>query len=488
MKILFLAPEAKASPLPRALAALGQDVRLAVPLVGKPKGKPLIKVAVPTVYGPQVADVFAAKLNGIMVYSIATPRRPRSAPALTPDEQTIFFSLAAVALCRALDWMPDVLHALDPAYGAAIYWLDTDGLHDELLGGMATVLSVDEVDIPFIPVARALSTYGLGPSDLDHLPDEARDALAGLALGHADGIAATTDHNRHLLAELICSGNFAHLRFGWNGRMQGILPGLNLETWNPAHDAALRRRFDLARLPQRAANKRALQQALHLSVDEHTPLFALLTEYETPASLAVLLPALRDLLAGKAAAQVAVVGPLPEDLAVEFKALAQAQPARLALTRRRTDQLKRRVLAGADVLILAGRNSAEQLAVRLALRYGAVPLVHSLRLPPPGLWNYADQRSLSTAFIVKDYNSRAWLVAMQTAQAAFRRRAARYMGWPAIQQRGLREAARWGETDAANAFLRLYHHAIRVRKEKRQQVTDRLAEIPAGPAAAAPLT
>ncbi len=480
MKLLFLAAAPEASPLPKLLAALGHEVRVAVPLGSgrRPTTRVVARVAVPTVGGEQVAEVFVARRGGVTLYTIARPRLPRAAPPLTEAAQSIFISLAAIGLCRARDWMPDVLHALDPAYGAALYWLATDGLRDDELGDIATVLSVDDVAAPFVAAPRDLSAYGLTPSDAPHLPDTARDSLLGLGLAHADGLAATSDANAEYLAGLTSGGAPAHLPFAWPGRMAGLRPGLDLVAWDPAHDPALRQRYDVDRLERRAANKRILQRELKLAVGASGPLFAVLTAHETPASLDLVLPALRELLWSGAPAQFVVIGPAGPDPAAELKALARTFPGQLAAVRRTDARLVRRVYAGADALLAASPDSANHQPAWRALRYGAVPIAHVLHAPPSLLLGQ-EFRGHSHGFVFHDYNSGALIEALQQAQRAYGRPASQHTRWVALQRRGMRAVARWGPAQAVEAHLALYQHAIRVRKEKREQLARLLEDFPA---------
>lgn len=472
MRLLFLAAEPSVGALPRALAALGHEVRLAAPLAGAATGRAVTQVAVPTVHGPQVAEVYVAKRGGVVVYQIGVPRRKRGEAPLSAAEQSIFFSLAAVGLCRALAWTPEVLHALDASAGAALYWLATDGLHDDALGEIATVLSVGEVAAPPAGAGRALRAYGLVPSDAPRLPDTARDALLGLGLAHADRLLADSPAHARRLRTPAGGGLYAELLAAQPDRLTGIAPGLDLAAWDPAHDPALVRRYDAARLDWRAANKRALQKELGLPAQAGTPLFALLTENETPASMAVALPALRALASKHADVQVAVVGPPPPELAADLRAWALAAPEQVAVVRGGGAGRVRRAHAGADALVLATPDAAGGLAVRQALRYGALPVLFSAADDTD--FEARDRRQ-SIAFIVHDYNSGALLEALERARRAYGRAAA----WQARQQRGLAAGTQWGVEAAVQAHLALYHQAIRVRKETREQLAGRLTEFPA---------
>src|SRR5258707_9513946 len=153
MKILFLAAEAAplskvgglgdvAGALPKALAALGHEVRVVIPFTGavdrkRFKPKPLTQVVVPHVGGDQVAHVSQVLLDGVSFNLVAGPPIPRANRVYGQDiaedgPKFIFFSLAALGLCRALDWAPDVLHANDSHTGTAVYWLAVADARDAL--------------------------------------------------------------------------------------------------------------------------------------------------------------------------------------------------------------------------------------------------------------------------------------------------------------------------------------------------------------------
>ena len=469
MKVLFLARDAKDAP-PRPTANWAEmyshEACVVVPLTGKSPTKPLLKVAVPTVRGEQVAAVYASRRRGNGLYQIAAPRRGRGEPPLSADERAIFFSLAAVALCRALAWTPDVLHVLDPAYGAAIYWLDSDGLRDDALGGVATVLSLAAAPEMWAGAGRALSAYGLVPSDAPHLPDEARDALPALGIAHADGV---------VLEGPLALADAAALKLPTAPRaaVTPHWPRLDLEAWNPARDKALARTYDAKHLGRRAANKLALQRALNLAPSAGL-LVAVLARDETAASLALAVGALRDLLATDKAAQVAIVGPAAPEAATDLKALAQAFPGRVAVTVRDPAALVRRVYAGADVYLGVAHQAGRGLPVQRALRYGAVPVVAAGGASAAGVQAVGASRA-ANGFVFQDYNSAAILSAIRAARRAYGQTAR----WLALQQNAMPAVEQVAAEPAAQPYLALYQLAMGTRKEKREQLAGLLAELPA---------
>src|SRR5258706_14329618 len=213
VRILFLAAEAfpfskvgglgdVAGSLPWALAALGHEVRVVIPFSGlidrqRFKPAPVAKVTVPHIRGDQVARVSEVRHGGVIFYLIAGPPIPRARRVYGDDihedgPKFIFFSLAALGLCRALDWAPDVVHANDSHTGAAVYWLGVDGVHDSLFQHTASVFSIHNLVYMNTGAAPYLREYGLVPPHSPLLPDWARDSLMGLGLAHADMLSTVS--------------------------------------------------------------------------------------------------------------------------------------------------------------------------------------------------------------------------------------------------------------------------------------------------------
>lgn len=61
------------------------------------------------------------------------------------------------------------------------------------------------------------------------------------------------------------------------GRLSGILNGVDDHIWNPESDLLLAARYDRDRLEEKAENKRQLQIAMGLKVDDKAPLFAVVS-------------------------------------------------------------------------------------------------------------------------------------------------------------------------------------------------------------------
>ncbi len=481
MKILFLAAEAAplskvgglgdvAGALPNALAALGHEVRVVIPFAGvvdrqRFKPRPLTQVTVPRVGGDQVARVSEVRLEGVTFNLIAGPPIPRAprvyGTGIAEDgPKFIFFSLAAIGLCRALEWAPDVLHANDSHTGPAVYWMAEAGRHDPLFQRTASVFTIHNLVDMNNDAAPFLRAYGLAPSDSPVLPDWARDSLMGLGLAHADLLNTVSPrHAREILTPEFGCG-FEGALAARRDRLSGILNGLDLEFWDPANDPQIAAPFDAAHLARRAANKAALQTALALPVEPHTPLLGIVSRLDTQKGFDLAAPALRELLAGAAPVQVAVLGTGLKPIEESFAALARDFPGQVRAELRFDPRRARQIYAGADLLLIPSRYEPCGLTQMIAQRYGAVPVVRRTG----GLADTvvdASRPGQGTGFVFRDYNSPALLKAVRRALRLHRQP----VNWQALQRRGMRLAKRFAWPHSALAYVALYQRAIKLRKE-----------------------
>lgn len=471
MKILLAAAEAVpltkvgglgdvAGSLPRALLDLGHDARVVIPHVrvdeARFKPKPIGTIDVPSVAGPVEAGVSRVTWRGLTYYLISGPPIPKDGPlygqGIEEDgPKFVFFSLAALGLCRALDWMPDVFHANDFHTGAAIYWLGTVGRHEEDYRRMASVLTIHNLPYMGNHAGGALMRYGLVPSDSPLLPDWARDSLLALGILHADRVnAVSPGYARELLTPEFGSG-LEGLLAARGDRLSGILNGIDVEAWNPNADRALKSKFDLDTHEKRASNKRALQKESGLPVSEAVPLLGVVSRLDAQKGFDIAAPAVRRWL--ESGGQFVLLGTGNPELMAEFDAVGREFPGQASVHLRFDAALASRIYAGADMTLIPSRYEPCGLTQMIAMRYGCVPIVRRTGGLADTVKDYG-ARGGGTGFVFDEYSADAAWSALQRAWTVFRHRAR----WQAVQRRGMRQDFSW--TRSAKEYVRLYKRAV----------------------------
>ncbi|HEX9689595.1 MAG TPA: glycogen synthase [Thermoanaerobaculia bacterium] len=475
MKILFLSAEAEpfvkvgglgdvAGSLPRAIASLGHDVRLAIPGYGAIEWARLrpdrgVGFEVPRPPGAQPGELWETRTDGVPVYLVTGPPIPSDhrvyGSSIDEDgPKFVFFSLAALAACRALSWQPDVVHANDWHTGPAVYWLATAGPADAFFRSTASLYTIHNLPYTGRGAARALAEYGLPPgAALSVLPEWARDSMLGLGLATADILTTVSP----TYAWEIRTPQGGH---GLDGalraredRLYGVLNAIDTNLWNPATDSILRERFDVSTLERRATNKAALQEEAGLEVDERAFLLAMVSRVDSQKGFDIALPALRQWLG--AGGQLVILASGDAAIEKELAALELGWRGRASVRLRFDSPYSRRIFGGADGVLIPSRYEPCGLTQMIAMRYGAVPIARRTGGLADTIIDAEDAGG--TGILFDGYDPGSVAGALERALRVYAERDR----WIDLQRRGLEKDFSWNRSAAEYEVL--YREALRRR-------------------------
>ena len=393
MKVLFLAAEAApfvkvgglgdvAGSLPPALAALGHDVRLAIPGYGaidwpRFQPKPVGSFDVPHAGGTEPGRIWEVE-SEVPVWLLTGPPVPKdqgiySSSIAEDARKFLFFSLGALAACRALDFRPDVIHANDWHTGPAVYRVATSGRASSFFLDTATVYTIHNLPYTGRGAGPYLAQYGIPASPaLALLPDWARDSMLGIGLATADYLTTVSPtYAREIQTPDGGHGLDATLR-ARGDRLRGVLNGIDVRAWDPATDPALAARFDSTSIEKRTANRVALAEEAGLAADPNSFLLGMVSRLDSQKGFDIALPALLRWL--ETGGQLVALG--SGDPAIE-RGLAELElrfPGRASVRLRFDPPYARRIYGGADGILIPSRYEPCGLTQMLAMRYGAVPI------------------------------------------------------------------------------------------------------------------
>lgn len=472
MRVLFLAAEAAplvqvggladvAGELPRALGRLGADVRLALPRYPGLKSvvasrPPLAMVEVPRSGGAMAATVHALEVDGLSLWLVGgEPVDALPGVYGHPGQDAAkftFFAIGALQACKALGWLPDVVHAHDWHTAPAMAWMRHTGTGWQ---DAAAVLTVHNLPYMGAGGEAALADYGLSPADDPHLPEWARRLPLPLGLSHADWISTVSPgYAAEIQTPEFGCGLEAFLT-SRAGRVRGILNGIDSRVWDPASDPALERRYAIDTLEARQDNKVALQRIFGWPERGRIPLLAMVTRFDFQKGVDLALDALG--LLPDIGWQLVLLGtgdPRIEDQAQRF---AEAHRDRMAFIPQFDPVLARRIYAGADMLLVPSRYEPCGLVQLIALRYGAVPVVHATG----GLQDTVEPHQdcgQGNGFVFAAPEPKALAEALRLAMETY----ADPRRWAGIQRRGMAADHSWEAS--ARSYTDLYHDALATRR------------------------
>ena len=451
--------------LPKSLAELGHDVRLAMPRYGQvdPERFKLNTVldAVTvnmTNFQVQVSVRQGAIGDAVPVYMIDAPRyfERENIYGYTDDgERFILFCRAALEAMRALDWSPDVIHCNDWHTGIVPNWLHTIYHEDPFYATTATVYTIHNLAYQGIFGYRILEVAGVADHGFlyPQIPELANVVdLMGRGILFAD--AVTTVSERY--AQEILTPNFGekldHLLRSRHERLFGILNGIDYQEMNPATDRYIHTPFDADSLDKRAENKRALQEQAHLPVRPDVPLLAMISRLANQKGFDLLAQIAQPLLAQSV--QFVVLGIGDQHYHEMFQNLAARYPEQVAIFLTFNTELAQRIYAGSDMFLMPSRFEPCGLGQLIAMRYGSVPIVRSVGGLADTVQEYDPHTGEGNGFTFTNYDPWELFAAIVRALEVYRFTDI----WRTLQQRGMAADHSWQAS--ARRYVEVYRNAM----------------------------
>ena len=398
MKVLFVASEAHplmktgglgdvCGSLPPALAALGVDVRLLLPayhdaVARAGRLKTVARLDIPGIAATVVLREGTLPGTRVKLWLVDFPAaydRPGN-PYVNVhghpwhDNAARFALLAraavAVAQGRAgLEWRPDIVHCHD--------W--QSGLVPALLAlekpRPATVFTIHNLSYPGLFTHDHFVTLGLPPALWSHEALEFHGQLSFIKGGLAFADRLTTvspTYAREIQTRPYGCGLDGLLRHR-AAALSGILNGIDIKEWDPAHDPYQVRPYSARRLAAKNANKLALQKESGLPVDATIPLIGMVGRLVEQKGIDLVLDILPRL--ARLRPQLVILGSGETRYEQALRAAAARHTGWLAVRLGYDEAGAHRIQGGADMFLMPSRFEPCGLSQLHSLRYGTVPIV-----------------------------------------------------------------------------------------------------------------
>jgi starch synthase len=428
LKVLFIASEVApfrktggladvAGALPKAVRRRDVDIRVVMPLYAGVRWHDLEaldgSLSVPMYFGAARTGVRMGKLPGsdVPIYFIEYNRffdrpylygPPGQAYADNLERFTLF-SRAALELCKALGFIPDVVHANDwqtglvPAYLNTVEWAQP-------LHGSASVFTIHNLAYQgnFDPGGMFITGLGeghLNPGELEHLGD--LNLLKG-ALAHSTLLSTVSPTYAKEIQTPEYGMGLDGVLTGRHTDLRGILNGIDFEEWNPSQDHHLPRPFTAQDLSGKLACKERLQREVGLPVAPAIPVFGAIGRLTSQKGFDILAHALEQLLTWDL--QVVLLGSGDPEAERFFSALAYQRGDKFRAYVGFDDGLAHRIEGGADFFLMPSRFEPCGLNQMYSLRYGTLPIVRATGGLKDTVDNYVEETGGGTGFVFADLN------------------------------------------------------------------------------------
>ena len=437
-----------AGSLPQALARLGCEVTLYIPLHGTIDrarwgigedaqersvryGASHVRVAYPSI-----------ERDGIRVVFVANKRVGRDRVYGAPDDAKRYaFFCRAVATALA-DETPDVVHAHD--WHAAL-------LVPMIATRMPTVFTIHNLAYQGRTSAEILTPVGVARTRLPvEQPGECNPMARAIA--RADIVSTVSPRYAHEILSAELGEGLDGLLRERRSDVRGIVNGIDTEAFDPARDPHIAARYSADDQRGKVACKAALQADGGLRVDPATPLLGVIGRLVEQKGVDLLTAVAPDLLEG--GAQLAVLGTGDPGYEERWRRLRERYPSRLFLTLGFDAALAQRIYAGCDLFLMPSRFEPCGLGQLISLRYGTIPVVRAVGGLADTVRDLDEHPRDGNGFSFTPYDRTAFSGALARALRAFHRDDG---AWKELRTRTMREDHSWGVS--ARRYLEVYRAA-----------------------------
>lgn len=399
MKVLFVAAEGApffktgglgdvAYALPKELRKQGVDIRVVLPYYTqmperfKEQLTEITHFRVELGYKSAYVGVKTLTLDGVQYYfidNLAYFDRDQLYGQNDDGERFGFFDIAVVEMMEKVDFIPDIIHVNDwqtamiPALLVDRYhWVDS-------YRNIRKVLTIHNIRFQGWQNESVLkdifnTTYALYHENGVKKEGQVNYLKGGI--NFSDKVTTVSpNYAREIQTPEFGEKLDGELRYNaW--KLSGIINGIDYEQNNPETDPNLVENYDAATVQTgKAANKRALQERVGLSVDPDVALLGVVTRLTDQKGMQLLQEKAEYLLTNFNI-QIVVLGTGDEVFENSFRYFEWKYPGEFCAYIDFDVELAQQIYAGSDMFLMPSAFEPCGLSQMIAMRYGTIPIVH----------------------------------------------------------------------------------------------------------------
>ena len=477
MKLFFAASEVApfiktggladvAGSLPNALAKLGHDVRVilplysAIPAMWRRQMTFLKSFHFPLSWRNAYCGLFSLAYQGLTYYFIDNEyyfQREGLYGQFDDGERFAYFSRAVVEVPIQLGWSPDIIHCNDWQTSLVPVYLLEARHREPLLMHTKSVFTIHNIEYQGQFDRNILGdVLGLDESYFreDMLSYYGDVNLVKGAIYAADYITTVSPtYAKELQYAFYAHGLEGVIADNYH-KFTGILTGIDLEHNNPATDPFLPAPYSAADPSGKAACKAALQEKLGLNVDPDVPIIACISRLVAHKGYELVTAAFPKIL--EHYVQFVVLGTGDWGIESFFRMAAQEYPGRVSANLMYSAELASQIYAGADLLLMPSISEPCGLSQMIAMRYGTVPIVRLTGGLKDSVPSYNPTTGTGLGFTFGSITPGDLLGAIDRGLEAYE---TDRPNWTALMKRGMTTDFSWDQSAAA--YEKVYQKVMR---------------------------
>lgn len=295
-------------------------------------------------------------------------------------ERFAFFSKASIDVMKYLNIVPNIIHCHDWQTGLVSVYLRTIYFNDEAFKQVKRIFTIHNIeyqgiysydedileDVFGIPAEYGYILEYRGQINILKGAMECSNKVTTVSPTYADEIQY----------EYFSKGLELEVeRIKKEGKLVGILNGIDRTSYNPKTDKALFVQYDRTTPELKVENKLKLQEMLGLQVNADIPMVGMVTRLVGHKGLGLIKDVIGDILKEKL--QLVILGTGDAYFEWFLRDIEHSFKGKVSVIIAFNSDLSRKIYASSDIFLMPSVFEPCGLAQMIACRYGAIPLVRA---------------------------------------------------------------------------------------------------------------
>lgn len=295
-------------------------------------------------------------------------------------ERFAFFSKASIDVMKYLNIVPNIIHCHDWQTGLVSVYLRTIYFNDEAFKQVKRIFTIHNIeyqgiysydedileDVFGIPAEYGYILEYRGQINILKGAMECSNKVTTVSPTYADEIQY----------EYFSKGLELEVeRIKKEGKLVGILNGIDRTSYNPKTDKALFVQYDRTTPELKVENKLKLQEMLGLQVNADIPMVGMVTRLVGHKGLGLIKDVIGDILKEKL--QLVILGTGDAYFEWFLRDIEHSFKSKVSVIIAFNSDLSRKIYASSDIFLMPSVFEPCGLAQMIACRYGAIPLVRA---------------------------------------------------------------------------------------------------------------
>lgn len=329
----------------------------------------------------QYCGIFKYEDKGVKYYFIDNEyyfKRDNLYGYFDDGERFAYFSKAAIEVMIYLDQIPDIIHVHDWQAGLVPIYLRTLYYGDIRFMNVKTVFTIHNIEYQgsySFDDDIIEDVFGISKNDSFIFEYRGNINIMKGAM-EASNIVTTVSPS---YAKEILLPEYAHRledetqRVNNEGKLVGILNGIDKNFYNPSKDKALFYTYDRHDFSPKVKNKIELQSMLNLPIDENTPMIGMVTRLVSHKGIELVKNVFEQLM--DLDIQLVILGTGDSYYEGYLKDMEVKYNHKLRVIIAFNQDLSRKIYGASDLFLMPSKSEPCGLSQMIAARYGAIPMV-----------------------------------------------------------------------------------------------------------------